>query len=141
MAINVEFLGDGDDGFEEAKAQSLAWLDEHAHQFGVVWNQQPFVLRSHRDGEIVGVLYGYINLSWLHVSYLATHPEARRSGDGKALMARAEAYARSQQCVGIWLDTYDFQGPDYYPRLGYAECGRIEDFPPGRTRLFFSKRL
>lgn len=141
MSIDIELLGENQAGFEDAKTQSLAWLDEHAKQFGVFWDLDSFVLRALRDGQVAGILYGYINLSWLHVSYLATHPDTRRGGIGKALMARAEAHARERECIGVWLDTYDFQGPDFYPKLGYTEYGRIDDFPPGRTRLFFQKRL
>lgn len=141
MGIDIELLAENEGGFEAAKTQSLAWLDAHARQFGVVWDLDAFVLRAQRDGETVGILYGFVNLSWLQVTYLAVHPEARRDGIGSALMARAEAYARERECIGVWLDTYDFQGADFYPRLGYSEYGRLEDFPPGRTRLFFQKRL
>ena len=141
MAIQVERLAKADEGFEESKQQCLDWLDQHAQQFGVVWDIDPFVLRAHRDGRVIGILHGYVNLSWLHVALLAIDPAARRSGAGKALMDWVETYGRENGCVGIWLDTYDFQGPDYYPRLGFVECGRIDDFPPGRTRIFFQKRL
>ncbi len=141
MTIQVERLAKADEAFEESKQQCLDWLDDHAQQFGVVWDIDPFVLRAHRDGQVIGILHGYINLSWLHVALLAIDPVARRGGVGKALMDQAENIAREQDCVGIWLDTYDFQGPDYYPHLGFTEYGRLEDFPPGRTRIFFQKRL
>ncbi len=67
----------------------------------------------------------------------------RRAGaaSGGRLLAEAETLARARGLVGIWLDTHGFQAPDYYPRLGYTEFGRIEDQPPGHTRRFFQKRL
>jgi hypothetical protein len=47
--------------------------------------------------------------------------------------------ARSQK--GIWLDTFSFQAPEFYKRLGYSEFGRIDGYPENEARLFFVKRL
>ena len=56
-------------------------------------------------------------------------------------MEQAEAVAREQGCVGIWLDTFTFQAPGFYRKLGYALFGEIPDYPPGSSRFFLSKRL
>ena len=77
----------------------------------------------------------------MHVKLLAIHPDHRRGGLGSGLLERAEALAQSMDCIGIWLDTYGFQGPDFYPGHGFIECGRIKDYPLGQDRLFFEKRL
>jgi hypothetical protein len=41
----------------------------------------------------------------------------------------------------VWLDSFSFQAPGFYRRLGYAEFGVVEDYPPGHTRHFLKKRL
>ncbi len=61
------------------------------------------------------------------------------AGDPK--MEMAEALPREKSCVGIWLDTFDFQAPDFYKRLGFTEFGRLDDFPPGHQRFYLHKRL
>ena len=33
------------------------------------------------------------------------------------------------------------KAPDFYRRHEYIEFGRIEDYPPGHTRLWFMKRF
>jgi hypothetical protein len=43
--------------------------------------------------------------------------------------------------VGVWLDTFDFQAPEFYRQHGYVEFGHIDDYPPGHKRYFFQKRL
>jgi ribosomal protein S18 acetylase RimI-like enzyme len=53
----------------------------------------------------------------------------------------AEDLAREMNCIGIWLDTFDFQAPEFYRRLGFSEFGQIEDHPPGHRRFFMRKRL
>jgi GNAT superfamily N-acetyltransferase len=67
--------------------------------------------------------------------------QARGQGTGSELMQMAEQLAREKDCVGIWLDTFDFQAPDFYRRHGFTECGQINDYPPGHQRFFFQKRL
>lgn len=139
--MDIEVFEQAGDGIESIRALAIDWLSEHAAPHGVVWNFQEFALKAVRDGEVAGVLVASTNLQWLHVSLLSVRPTARRGGIGRALLARAEEVARGRGCIGVWLDTYDFQAPDYYPRLGFQLFGQIDDMPPGHSRFYFSKRL
>ncbi len=56
-------------------------------------------------------------------------------------MDMAETLAREKNCVGIWLDTFDFQAPEFYRQLGFSEFGQVNDYPPGHRRFFFQKCL
>ena len=56
-------------------------------------------------------------------------------------MHKAEALARERDLVGLWLDTFSWQAPGFYERLGFIEVGRIPDHPPGEARIFLAKRL
>jgi ribosomal protein S18 acetylase RimI-like enzyme len=56
-------------------------------------------------------------------------------------MAEAERIAIDRQCEGIWLDTFSFQAPGFYAKLGFERFGLIKDFPPGQSRHFLMKRL
>ncbi|WP_244479775.1 GNAT family N-acetyltransferase [Methylobacterium sp. Leaf94] len=92
------------------------------------------------DGAIVGGLWGRHGYGMLFVELLALGP-ARGQGLGRRLMRQAEAEARRRGLSGIWLDTWTFQAPGFYARLGFTECGRITDYPPGHDRIFFVKRF
>lgn len=99
-----------------------------------------WLVRDEHD-EIVGGLYGRVFFRWLYIELLVVPEQARGRGTGSELMQMAEQLAREKDCVGIWLDTFDFQAPDFYRRHGFTECGKIEDYPPGHQRFFFQKRL
>ncbi len=92
-------------------------------------------------GKVQGGLLGQTYWSWCSVNTLAVAEPYRGQGIGSRLLGRAEAIARARGCIGIHLDTVSFQAPDFYRRLGYAEFGRIADFPPGHTRIWLMKRL
>jgi GNAT superfamily N-acetyltransferase len=92
-------------------------------------------------GEVQGGLRGETYWSWCTIDVLAVAKPYRRQGIGSRLLTKAEEIARARGCVGIRLDTTSFQAPDFYHRHGYAEFGRIEDYPPGHARLWFLKKL
>ena len=92
-------------------------------------------------GILIGGLLAQIRVYWLHVDILVAAPDFRNSGLGSALMAQAEGIAREHQCAGIWLDTFEFQAPGFYEKLGFTRCGSIRNFWNGHDRHIYEKRL
>ena len=105
-------------------------------------NLQPLaILIKDEAGRTIGGLWGTSLFRWLIVELLFVPDGCRGAGLGTTIMHRAEAIARQRGCIGIWLDTYSFQAPDFYRRLGFESFGRVEDQPPGAVRHFMLKRL
>ena len=77
---------------------------------------------------------------WLFVNNLWVHAELRRRGVGRQLMREAERRAVARGCHSVWLDTFSFQAPGFYQRLGYEVFGTL-DYPPDVRRFFLRKRL
>lgn len=98
-------------------------------------------LRDPDTGETVGGLTARIGYSRMFVELLFVPERLRGHGLGEKLMAEAEALARQENCLGIWLDSYSFQAPEFYKKLGYTEFGVIGDYPPGFSRHFLHKSL
>lgn len=92
-------------------------------------------------GATVGGLTARIGASRMFVELLFVPETLRGQGLGAKLMAEAERIARNEGCIGIWLDSFTFQAPDFYRKLGYAEFGRLDDYPPGFSRHFLHKTL
>lgn len=117
-------------------------LNDHNAAQGAPWQHTPLWLFA-RDaaGKVQGGIRGSTYWSWCSIDVLAVAEPYRGKGIGTALLRKAEEIARARGCIGIRLDTMSFQAPAFYRRLGYSEFGRIEDYPPGHTRLWFMKRL
>jgi GNAT superfamily N-acetyltransferase len=94
-----------------------------------------------RDRErIVAGLVGETYGGWLFIRYLWVSDALRDKGIGRELMAAAEARAVERGCWGAWVDTYSFQAPGFYRKLGYEAFGEL-DWSPDVKRIFLQKRL
>lgn len=78
---------------------------------------------------------------WLFVAMLWVSGSYRGNGYGSKLLQLAEAKAKAYGCNSVFLDTHSFQAPDFYRKHGYTEFGRLENFPPGHSRIYLSKAL
>jgi GNAT superfamily N-acetyltransferase len=99
------------------------------------------VLKHPETDAVDGGLTARIALDWMFVELLFVPERLRGTGVGRELMERAEALAREQGCKGIWLDTFSFQAPGFYQKLGYSIFGEIANFPAGHSRFFLHKHL
>ena len=126
---------------EERHAILLPLRAYNAAKAGVSTQEPVALLVRNENGEILGGLHGRVFYQWLYVDLLSVPEQARGQGMGSKLMQMAEDLAREKECVGIWLDTFEFQAPGFYKKMGYSELGHIADYPPGHKRFFFQKRL
>ena len=56
------------------------------------------------------------------------------------MLQKAQAEAKDRGAKGVLVDTFSFQAPDFYKKLGYRVFGAI-DYPPDHRRYFLQKRL
>jgi len=77
----------------------------------------------------------------LYVSTVFVDESYRRKGYGKALIQEMEKRARDMGVNTIRLDTFNWQGKDFYEALGYEVVGHYENTTDGYSEYFFVKRL
>jgi GNAT superfamily N-acetyltransferase len=99
------------------------------------------ILLTDEAGNHVGGLWGKTSYDWLFVELIGVPEEWRGHDYGTALIAEAETIARGHGCVGIWLDTFEFQARGFYEKLGFELFGTLDDHPVGQRRYFLRKRL
>jgi GNAT superfamily N-acetyltransferase len=105
-------------------------------------NSKEYAFSVHSEtGEFVGGLLGFTHWNHFFVAAVFVDPQLRRQRVGRELLRRAEALALDQGCDAIYLDTFDFQAPGFYEKLGFKVFGKLEEYPPGHQRFYLVKRL
>jgi len=92
-------------------------------------------------GRVLGglILQSYWRESYVELLWLSAR--ARRMGLGRRLVAEAERRARRRGSVLLHLNTYSFQAPGFYEKLGFSRFGGMQGSPRGASRHFYVKRL
>ena len=93
------------------------------------------------DDQIAGGVLGEVYWDWLYIDLIWVTEDLRGEGYGQRLMVKVEEEARKFGAKQAYLDTFSFQAPAFYEKLGYRVYGELQDFPPGHQRFFYSKHL
>ncbi len=99
-----------------------------------------FVLRAPGE-EIAGGVIGATYWDWLYIDLMWIQEDLRGRGYGRRLLMLAEEEARKRGAKNAYLDTFSFQAPAFYEKLGYRVFGELPDFPAGHQRFFLTKQL
>ena len=95
-----------------------------------------------KDGKIIAGLDACITaFKILYVSTLFVDEKYRRKGYGKILMEEMEKRAKNMGVNSIRLDTFSWQGKEFYEALDYKVVGSYENEIDGYAEYFFVKRL
>ncbi len=102
---------------------------------------RPMTLTIRQRGKIVAGLAAETFFGWMFVSLLWVSERYRGKGFGVSLITAAEAEARNRGVRHVYLDSFSFQAPPFYAKLGYREFGRLKEFPAGHDRVWMTKAL
>ena len=112
----------------------------HSASKGLASDFRSLNIRAERAGVLLGGLAGRTGRGWLYIEFLSLPMAEQGSGIGRRLVAAAEQEATRRGCVGAFLNTFAFQAPGFYRRLGYQEFARLAHDDPQQTRIWFQKR-
>ena len=94
------------------------------------------------DGKVVAGLDACMTaFKILYVSTVFVDEKCRKKGYGKALILEMEKRAKELGANTIRLDTFNWQGKDFYEALGYDMVGHYENREDGYSEYFFLKRI
>lgn len=94
------------------------------------------------DGKLIAGLDACITaFKILYVSTLFVDEAYRRKGVGTRLIREMEKRAAVMGVNTIRLDTFDWQGKDFYEAMGYRAVGSYNNAEDGYSEYFFVKRI
>lgn len=90
-------------------------------------------------------VFGCVVVSFLwngmEIQSLWVDDSVRKQGWGRKLIQAVEEEAIKRGCTIAYTNTFTWQAPKFYEKLGYVLFGKLENFPPGNSLGYFSKKL
>lgn len=99
------------------------------------------VAMKDENGKLRGCIIVTFLWNGMEIQTLWVEESWRGQGWGSRLMKIAEAEAEKRGCNLAYTNTFSWQAPDFYTKLGYTVYGRLENFPHGNTLTYFCKKL
>jgi len=93
------------------------------------------------DGHKLAGLIGKTHGCWLTIQYLWVSETLRHQHIGSSILKQAEKTAKERGCKYVFLDTFDFQAPEFYKKYGYKEVFVLNEYPCTGKRYYFTKNL
>jgi len=108
---------------------SLPW-PERSFRFELTDNPTSRCWVAEVDGRIVSMIVVWLFVAEAHIATLATHPDFRRQGIAKKLLAHALQYLISEGAQSSFLEVRasNAAAQEMYRKFGYKESGRRQHY-------------
>lgn len=93
------------------------------------------------QGQLLAGLVAETFGNWLEIEYLFVKEDLRGQGIGSQLLQQAESEAKKRNCRFAFVNTYQFQAPDFYQKYGYKEVFTMKEYPYTGQRHYYQKEL
>ncbi|HLO29638.1 MAG TPA: ribosomal protein S18-alanine N-acetyltransferase [Anaerolineales bacterium] len=109
----------------DQKSFSLPW-PERSFRFEITENPASRCWVGELDGKVVGMIVVWLIVDEAHVATLATHPDFRRQGIAKNLLAYALRDLAGEGARSSFLEVREsnLAAQEMYHKFGYKEAGR-----------------
>lgn len=97
-------------------------------------------MHNESNEAIGGIIVSFL---WdgMHIDSLWVDESMRNQGLGRELIEIAENEAKSRGCKVAYTDTFTWQAPEFYKKMGYTVYGKLDDFPEGFSLTYVQKRF
>lgn len=139
---NLRFIAaEGEPKQEDYNALSRGLLSHHASQGHPRSTTKYSVFIKDGEGIIrAGIIVSFL-WNGMHIDSLWVDDSIRNQGWGTKLMMRVEEEGKKRGCTIAYTDTFSWQGPRFYEKLGYSLCGKLENFPEGNELYYYCKNI
>lgn len=134
-------LEEGGASEENFTALSSGLLAQHAKS-GHPRNPTKFnIFLKDSEGNARGGVICTCLWNGMEIDSLWVEESLRGQGWGSKLMEAAEVEGKKRGCTFAYTNTFTWQAPEFYRKLGYQEYGRLEDFPEGNSLIYIRKDI
>lgn len=130
----------------ELSIEEMRYIEQQLEQYDaqfVASEEAAYICLGAKDGDAVigGVFATMTAYRIMYISIMYVAEEYRRQGIGRSLLVELEKQAKKLGARYIRLDTFNWQGCDFYKALSYEEIGCYQSDEGHFSEHFFLKRL
>ena len=104
-------------------------------------DQYSVLIKNGDDKKLIGIVMVTFLWNGMQIGTLWVDETMRGQGLGKKLMEMAEAEGRKRGATFSYTDTFTWQAPGFYQKLGYKPYGKLDNFPKGHSLTYYYKNL
>lgn len=125
---------DKEEVFQQLLKYNLARIeDKEPKELGIFLEDE--------QGKKLAALIGETHGNWVTIDFLWVDETLRGQDIGTELMQQAEEEGRERGCKFVFLNTFSFQAPGFYKKLGYKEQFALNEYPVTGKRYYYTKAL
>ncbi len=99
------------------------------------------ILLKDDKGKILGGIILSFLWNGMRIETIWVDKSIRGQQWGTKLMKAGEVEGVKRGCTFAYTDTFTWQAPEFYKKLGYVEYGKLKDFPKGNSLTYVYKKL
>lgn len=90
-------------------------------------------------GAVEGGMWAKLWYNWMKIEFAFLPAHRRGQRLGARILSTLETAAVAHGAVGIWVESFNFQAPGFYEKLGYRTVGKLTDRPVGHANSYLVK--
>jgi GNAT superfamily N-acetyltransferase len=135
------FVVETNPSFEDVRFLEDHLYEYNAAQIGVDDGQWLAMFLRDDQQTILAGLKGWTWCGSCYISTVWVHETLRGHGVGTQLLHAAEQEARARGCTHMVLNSFSFQAPGFYQKLGYGVFAVLDEHPRSHQHVYLHKWL
>jgi len=99
------------------------------------------ILLKDKNNKVLGMIIVSFLWNGMRIDSLWIDEVMRNQKWGNKLVRMAETEGVKRGCSFAYTDTFTWQAPTFYEKLGYELYGKLDDFPKGSSLNYYRKNL
>lgn len=139
---NFKFITkEGEPNAEDFAALAKGMLEYHAAKGHPRKSEKYSIFMKDENGKVFGGVIVTFLWNGMEIDSLWVDESLRGKGWGRKLMEEVEKEGIKRGCTISYTNTFPWQAPGFYEKLGYKLYGKLEDFPKGSHLNYYCKKL